>query len=111
MTTKTVNGIASWVEEEMATVDLNDARRDRRLKLVITQLANAPSVSIPSACVGRAETEAAYRLLENEAIDFQDILEPHIDSTLERIRQVRVCVLPQDTTELDLSRPHQPVKG
>jgi hypothetical protein len=111
MATKTVDGIASWVEAEMATVDLNDARRDRRLNLVITQLSQAPAVSIPSACVGRAETEAAYRLFENEAIDFQAILESHRDSTLERIRQNSVCLLAQDTTELDLSRPHQQVKG
>lgn len=111
MTSKTAAVIANWVEEEMATVDLNDARRDRRLNMVISQLSKAPAVSIPSACVGRAETEAAYRLFENDAVDFQDILEPHCDSTLERIRQHSVCVLPQDTTELDLSRPHQQVQG
>lgn len=111
MPTEIKDGIASWVEQEMTTVDLGDARRDRRLKLVTTQLAAAPAVSIPAACGGRAETEGAYRLFENEAFGFQEILEPHIDSTLDRIRRERTCVLPQDTTELDLTRPHQQVTG
>jgi hypothetical protein len=103
---------ASWVEEEMATVDLGHKRRNDRLKLVIGDLAAMPAVSIPAAVGGgRAETEAAYRLFENEAVEFQAILAPHSEATLRRVREQRSVVVAQDSSEMDLTRPGQQVRG
>jgi hypothetical protein len=68
-------------------------------------------MSIPAATNGRAEMEAAYRLFNNSKVTPDGIHEPHRAATLERIRQVPVILLPQDTTELDVSRPQQQVKG
>ncbi len=102
---------AVWVEAEMATVDLGHKARNKRLKAVIGDLAAMPAASIPAAVGGgRAETEAAYRLFENEAVEFHAILSPHFQSTLERVREQRTVVLPQDTSEMDLTRPEQQVR-
>ena len=103
---------ATWVEEEMATVDLRDKRRNARLKVVISDLAAMPAASIPTAVgAGRAETEAAYRLFDNEAVEFDAVLAPHCAATLERVRQQKTAVVAQDTTELDLTRPEQQFRG
>lgn len=103
---------ATWVEEEMASVDLGHKRRNKRLKAVIGELAAMPAASIPSAVGGgRAETEAAYRLFDNEAVEFDAILAPHYEATLQRVREQKSVVVAQDTSELDLTRPEQQVRG
>lgn len=71
-----------------------------------------PNVSLPAAVGGgRAETEAVSRFFENDHFDFTDILTPQCDATLERLRQHKVVVLAQDTSEIDLTRPNQQVEG
>ena len=104
--------VATWVEEEMGTVDLGDKRRNERLKRVIEDLAAMPAASIPAAVGGgRAETEAAYRLFENDEVEFEAILSPHWKATLQRVRLEPVVILAQDTSELDFTRPEEQVKG
>ena len=104
--------IPEWVVEELQTLDLGDARRDRRLMTVLADLAPQPSVSLPAAVGGgRAETEAVYRFFDNDHFDFTDILTPHCDATLERFREHQVVILAQDTSEIDLTRPRQQVEG
>ncbi len=102
---------ASWVVTEMQTVDLEDERLNARLGLVLDQLGAHPTASIPAACGGYAETAAAYRLFDNERVTFDKVLAPHIDVTRQRIAGQRVVLLPQDTTEIDLTRPEQRVVG
>lgn len=53
----------SWAEEEMGGAELGDAWLSRQLVRLVERLAEQPSVSIPAACSGAAETKAAYRLL------------------------------------------------
>lgn len=40
----------NWAEEEFKTMELGDARLDRRAVLLAEQLAHKPGVSIPQAC-------------------------------------------------------------
>ena len=104
--------IPEWMTEELQTLDLGDTRRDDRLRSLLADLTTQPSVSLPAAVGGgRAETEAVYRFFENDHFDFSDILTPHCDATLERIRQHKVVVVAQDTSEIDLTRPKQQVQG
>ena len=95
----------------MQTVQLNDARLNNRLREVLSQLAARPTASIPAACGGRAEMEAAYRLFNNDKVTFVDLLQPHHDRTRQRIAEQPVVILAQDTTEIDLTRPEQQVAG
>jgi hypothetical protein len=103
--------LSQWVMDEMKSVALNDKRLDQRLKMVLSQLAERPTASIPAACGGHAEMTAAHRLFDNEKATFENILQAHADATRERLAAQSVVVLVQDATEIDLTRPSQPVKG
>lgn len=93
----------SWAYRELEGVNLGDARRNERAKAMLTRLAESPTVSIPHACRGWAETLGAYRFLENPAFEWRDILQPHWDCTLDRMREHAVVLCIQDTTGLDFN--------
>lgn len=93
----------SWAAEEFDTINLGDARRDRRAIHLIERLAEQPTASIPGACNGWAETQAAYRFLGSDAYDWQDILAPHRQCTQARMATHPVVLCLQDTTELDFN--------
>jgi len=103
--------VSVWAREEMASVDLNDERLDARSAMLLSSLGNRPNLSIPSACGGRAEMEAAYRFFDNEKVGFDKLLAPHAQRTLERLGEHPVVVLVNDTTEIELMRPQQQVEG
>lgn len=103
--------LASWVIEEMKDAELKDKRLNDRLRVILDQLGGHPTASIPAACGGYAETAAAYRFFDNSNVDFDNVLQPHIEATLRRIAQQPVVILAQDTTEIDLTRPEQQVSG
>jgi hypothetical protein len=103
--------LAPWVVEEMRTLSLNDKRLNDRLQQVLEMLAGRPTASIPAACGGYAEMVAAYRLFDNDKVNFAKVLQPHVDTTWRRIEEQSVVLLVQDTTEVDLTRPVQQVVG
>ena len=103
--------VRPWVSEEMEGLELRDKRLNKRLAEVLSQLGGHPTASIPAACGGYAETAAAYRLFDNDKVGFDDVLQPHIEATRRRMAQQEVVILPQDTTEIELTRPEQQVVG
>ncbi len=103
--------LAPWVIEEVKDVDLKDKRLNNRFAEVLDQLGGHPTASIPAACGGNAEMVAAYRFFDNKKVGFENVLEPHIESTWKRMAQHPVVILAQDTTEIDLTRPQQQVVG
>jgi hypothetical protein len=103
--------LPQWVMDETKTAKLNDERLNRRFAEVLAQLTARPTASIPAACGGRAELVAAYRFCANEKTSFEAVLQPHIDATRERMAAQPVVILPQDTTEVDVTRPEQQVVG
>jgi Transposase Tn5 dimerisation domain/Transposase DNA-binding len=89
------------LEQELGTIDLGDARLNRRAQRLIKQLGAHPSASIPTACGGWGETRAAYRLLDQARVTAAQVLAPHAERTQERLRvQERVLCI-EDTSELD----------
>jgi hypothetical protein len=58
--------LAPWVVEELKDVALEDKRLNDRMRVILDQLGGHPNASIPSACVGWAETVAAYRVFDNQ---------------------------------------------
>jgi hypothetical protein len=102
---------APWAKEEMATADLGDERLDARVVTLLSALGNRPNVSIPAACRGRAEMQAAYRFFDNDKVTFAKVLEPHLLRTRERVGEQSVVLLVQDTSEIDLTRPEREVEG
>jgi hypothetical protein len=93
----------AWAIEEFSGVALGDARLTKRLIRLVDDLSAHPTKSIPLACGGLAETKAAYRLLDNEAVEWRALLAAHGEPTVERMgKETRVLCL-QDTTELDFT--------
>ena len=103
--------VSLWAREEMASVDLDDERLDERSVMLLSSLGNRPNLSIPSACGGRAEMVAAYRFFDNDKVRFDKLLAPHAQRTLQRLAEHPVALLVNDTTEIELMRPQQPVQG
>jgi hypothetical protein len=92
---------AGWASGEFETIDLGDVRLNKRLVSLAETLGDKPGASIPVACEDWAQTTAAYRLLAHENVGWRDVMEAHGQATLERLREQRVVLCLQDTTELD----------
>ena len=90
-----------WAEKEFESLDLGDARLERRAVLLAERLSQKPGASIPGACKRWSETVAAYRFLGNEEVSWDDVMAAHWDASQKRISQHRVVLCLQDTTELD----------
>lgn len=100
----------AWIDDELATLDLNDRRLDKRARIILNRFASKPSLSIPAACDGKvAEREATYRFFANDKVDDYEILRAHGQATMERMNAYPVVLLVQDTTEFDYSRPNEVV--
>jgi hypothetical protein len=103
--------VSQWAQMEVASVNLGDERLDARLAMLLSALGDRPNLSIPAACGGHAETQAAYRFFDNPKVTFQEILSPHCQQTLRRMSQQEVVLLVQDSSEIELDRPKQEVVG
>lgn len=93
----------SWAEEELAEIELGDTRLNKRAQILLDLFSERPSLSIPGACNGWGETQAAYRFFSNEAIDWSAILAPHQKQTQVRMKAQAVVLCVDDTTELDFN--------
>lgn len=89
------------LSDELADLDLGDARLNRRACALIETLGQRPDKSIPAACGGWKETKAAYRLFDTDKVTAQKLLEPHYRCTLERMTAHPTVLCIQDTTEID----------
>ena len=88
------------IRNEFGSAALPDARLTRRLGAIAVAFALRPAVGIPQAVGDGAELEATYRFLNNERVEPQQILEPHVDQTCKRANALSRCLVAHDTTEL-----------
>ena len=95
------------VVNELEGIDLGDERLNKRSKKIIEALAANPEASINASCEGWSDTLAAYRFFDNDTVTPEEILRPHREATLCRMREQPVVLVVQDTTELDYTQ-HPP---
>lgn len=92
-----------WLEAPIARefegAELGDARRTRRLQRVATSAGGAPGAGFPQMVADDSELEGVYRLLGNEDVEAEQILEPHVVATLQRAREAGFCLVVHDTTD------------
>jgi hypothetical protein len=115
-----------WIDKEIATAHFGAAkagkktrkksrsgnsRLKKRFGKVLDSMSRKPSLKFTAGCNGRAEVKAAYRFLDSEDVSFISILGPHRHASIERIREELVVLIPQDTTELDVTRPREIMNG
>lgn len=106
MESQSVEGVPEaedWTAAETRSADLGDERLNRRLELVLRRLADHPERSIPAAFRGWGETQAAYRFFDNEKVTPETVLAPHREATLQRVREHRVVLCVEDTSDLDFT--------
>jgi hypothetical protein len=95
----------------MATAELQDKRLNARLTRLLSDLGGQPTASIPAACGGHTEMTAAYRFFDNPKVTHAGVLEAHRAATRVRMAAQPIVLLVQDTTEANMTRPHQQVEG
>lgn len=100
---------ATWIDEEFATLDLGDKRRDRRARIILDQLAQIAE-SPPDACKDKAALEATYRFANNPHAAPEVMLQTHNEASIARTREHSSVVLVQDTSVVDLTKPRRQVK-
>lgn len=102
--------VEQWAVKTFGAVECGDPRRTDRLIKVASALASNPSASLPCALETWGETLGAYRLLDNPAISYEQILMPHWSQTYHEATQCPRTLLLADTTEMDFST-HKATKG
>jgi len=100
---KTQTPPKDWIEAELGGTNLADTRLTARLLQMTGMFYAKPTANIPQACGSAAAAKAAYRFLDNEAVDWKVILEAHYKSTEERLREKDLVLVAQDTTTLNYS--------
>ena len=102
--------MAEWVEEEFQDADFGDRRLGKRIKAILTKLADAPTKSLAGAMRGWAETIGAYRFFDNPKVTLEKVMSPHRQALRERLKSHPRALVVQDTTELDFT-PKKKMKG
>lgn len=94
-----------WAEQEFGTIRVYDERLKQRLYRIAQDFYNRPQANIAEACGGYAPTIGAYRFFQNKKVSMDIVLTAHTEATIERIKQQRVVLAPQDTTTLNYTHP------
>lgn len=101
----------NWAEEEFGGAPLGDSRLSRRLVEIGTGKAEKPGFSYASVVGGdRAKTKAYYRLIEapdDSAINITNILLPHREQTIRRMKWQSVVLCIQDGSDLNFNNLSQ----
>jgi len=71
-----------WTGNELSTADFGDERLNRRAQSLLDAMRSQPTASIPVACRGWNETQAAYRFFDNVKVAAEHVLLPHQRATL-----------------------------
>lgn len=98
---------APWALHELADLRLPDQRLIKRAQLIMTQMGERPGAALPQACGDWSQSKAAYRFLDNDAVDPQALLAAHRQATAVRMRAHAVVLALQDTTTLNHSSHRQ----
>src|SRR5215469_7629300 len=96
------NGMGFERRDEFASLDFNSKRLEQRFIRTMETLAGQPDKSIWSCSENRAEAKAIYRLLSNDGLDREKILQTHREATIRRmIQSEKIILAVQDTTGLN----------
>ena len=95
-----------WAKKTFGASKLKDIRRTGRAVRVASEMAKNPSGSLPDQMHAWKGTIALYRLLSEDDVTFEALMQPHWEQTRAQIEAQPAILLVQDTTEVDLS--HHP---
>lgn len=97
-----MDNTAEWlsrpVSSEFEGAELGDRRRTARLQQVVDVLEARPTVGFPRAFGDGADLEAFYRLMRNDRVELDSVIEPHLEQTALRAEEYGACLVIHDTT-------------
>ena len=91
----------SWATEEFSKIRLEDKRLNQRCKRVAEALEQQSTEPINQACEDWADTKAAYRFFDNPKVTPDQILAPHYQRTVKRMKLHALVLAVQDTSFLN----------
>jgi Transposase DNA-binding/Transposase DDE domain len=103
MNTQDILDPERWAKKTFGSSQLNDIRRTGRAVKAAKRMAENPSANLPAQMQTWKETMALYRLLKEDDVTFEALMQPHWQQTREQALSSPVVLMVQDTTDIDLS--------
>jgi hypothetical protein len=94
-----------WARKTFGSSQLKDIRRSGRAVKVARRMAEHAWASLPAQMQTWKETMALDRLLNEDDVTFEALMQPHWQQTREQIQTQPAVLLVQDTTEVHFSHP------
>lgn len=101
--TQAMESPPSWAHAEFGRVRFYDQRLKERLYKIAEDFHGCPQGLIPEACGSKARAMGAYRFFGNPKVSMNVLLASHTEAAIDRIRQHKMVLAPQDTTTLNYS--------
>ena len=100
----------NWAVSELADAERGDERRTKRLGELANVLGQHPPAALPEACGDGGMLKGASRFFAHDAIEAQDMLQSHGESTYRRLDHASVVLAVHDTTAVNWTR-HPATQG
>ena len=91
-------------------MEFRDKRLKSRFEILLNDLTEKPSSSIPKACSSAPKTKAAYRFFDNDRVEAEKIRQGFFKATKKRVSQHKDVLLISDLSGLNYSN-HKKLKG
>jgi transposase-like protein/transposase Tn5 family protein len=99
-------GAASWAAKEFGQADLGDQRRTDRVVSMASRMAMQPGGKVTKVFALSREREGAYRLLNNEEVPYECLVNSAGNACAQRSRAYKFVFVPTDGTSATLADPH-----
>ena len=86
MNSKISEPLSSWIDEELASLDLTDERLNHRARRMLSDQYSNPHQTIYGSASDEAAAKGAWRFQKNKKVQQQAIFQSHYQSTLSRIK-------------------------
>ena len=106
MASKQKSDNISWATKEFSKIGLKDKRLNQRCQKLASVLEQQSTEPINQACEDWADTKAAYRFFDNPKVSPDQILAPHYQRTVKRMKAHSLVLAIQDTSFLNYT--HHP---
>lgn len=86
---------------DMIPFNFGDRRIDSRANFMANMMIKNMGKTLPQTFITPGDLKGAYRFLENNLVNPNKILQPHIDETIIRCKDQEVVAVLQDSSDLD----------
>jgi hypothetical protein len=99
------DAVGHWANEEYGQADLGDARRTRRAVRLLGRVMEHRAGKVTQVCPTAAERKAAYRLLEEEGVPHESLIDAAGCACARRSADAPIVLVPIDGTSATLADP------